>query len=166
MHSNPVQFNSSKKNRNQFEVNRAAVVGMRSIGKGASAAKKLFSILNVRKTISARSWTEHTSIVEKQAKELLERELQKSIWEAKLAARKLLKPLENCSDAELRKKVVNIAVSLDCFWSSRGWSASDGAVAAISLDTGKVVDVVHLSSSCSECPKLVQRHKDEEINRL
>ena len=32
--------------------------------------------------------------------------------------------------------------------------------------TGKVVDVVHLSSSCSECPKLVQRHKDEEINRL
>jgi len=42
----------------------------------ASAAKKLFSIFNVKRPVSSRSWTEHTSIVEKQAKQLLECELQ------------------------------------------------------------------------------------------
>ena len=50
--------------------------------------------------------------------------------------------------------------------SMRGWSALDGVVAAIWVDTGKVVDKVYLSSNCAECMKMEERKKTGSINRL
>ena len=54
---------------------------------------------------------------------------------------------------------------IDASWSARGWSASDTVEAAISVDTGKVVNAVHLCSSCTECKKMEKR-KQENITRM
>ena len=40
------------------------------------------------------------------------------------------------------RKVVNVDASFACSWSSRGWSARDGLVAAVSEDTGKLRSLV------------------------
>ena len=40
--------------------------------------------------------------------------------------------------------MVEAGASIDGLRSSRGWSARDGVVAAVSVDTGKVLDVVYL----------------------
>jgi len=53
--------------------------------------------------------------------------------------------------------VVDAGVTIDASWSSRGWSATDAVIAAISVDTGKVVDVVHMCSFCSECRKMAKK---------
>ena len=72
----------------------------------------------------------------------------------------------NCSLEDVEESVVDIGVTIDASWSARGWSASDAVVAAISVDTGKVVDVVHLCSSCTECKKMEKKRKEENITRM
>ena len=54
-------------------------------------------------------------------------------------------------DQELRDLVVKAGASIDGSWSSRSWSARDGVVAAVSVHTGKVLDVVYLTNSCTSC---------------
>ena len=58
------------------------------------------------------------------------------------------------------------AVSFYGSWCSRGWSARDGVVAGISLKTGKVLDVIHLSSSCSTCDRLEKLHSEGQLSRM
>ena len=60
----------------------------------------------------------------------------------------------DCSLEELDDTIVDAGVMFSASWSSRGWSATDAVVAAISADTGKVVNVVHMSSSCTECKRM------------
>ena len=43
------------------------------------------------------------------------------------------------------------AVSCDGTWQRRGFSFSNGCVTAISMDTGKVLDVEPLSKVCKKC---------------
>ena len=44
--------------------------------------------------------------------------------------------------------------SFDCSWNSCGWQGKEGAVAAISERTRKLVDVVHKSQSYLLCIKM------------
>ena len=72
----------------------------------------------------------------------------------------------SCSREDLDNAVVDAGVTIDASWCSRGWTATDAVIAAISVDTGKVVDVVHMSSSCSECKKMEKRRSEEDLSRL
>ena len=80
--------------------------------------------------------------------------------------RKFALDLLDCTREQLGEVVVDCGVTIDASWCSRGWSATDAVIAAISVDTGKVVDVVHMSSSCPECNKMEQRKKEGEVSRL
>lgn len=57
-------------------------------------------------------------------------------------------------------KIINVGVSIDGSWTSRRWTARDGVVAVVSIDTGKVLDVVYLSNSCIACQQK-EREKNE-----
>lgn len=70
------------------------------------------------------------------------------------------------SDQELRELVVEAEVSIDGSRSSRGWSARDGIVAAVSVDTGKVLDVVHLTNPCTSCDQKDGREGTQGGNHL
>ena len=146
-----------------FDVNRAFVLGMRTIGRGQSAAVKALSFLGLR-PINKAYWTENTKRIEKEAKLLLEEELKVAACEVK--EQKFTLGEVVCSREELHEKVIDAGVTIDASWSTRGWSASDGVVAAISVDTGKVVDVVHLSSTCGECTKMEEKKKTGSVSRL
>lgn len=77
---------------------------------------------------------------------------------------KLSKRVLNCSIEEIGETVVDIGVTIEASLSAQGWSASDAVVAAISVDTGKVVDIVHLCLSCTECKRMEKKRKDDEHN--
>ena len=68
-----------------------------------------------------------------------------------------------CWREELDNIIVDAGVTIDASWCSRGWSATDAVIAAISVDTRKVVDVVHMSSSCSECKKMQKKRENKEM---
>ena len=59
------------------------------------------------------------------------------------------------SDAACRVRgtepTADARVSVDGTWQKKGFSSTLGAVAAISIDNGKVLDLVILSKSCKGC---------------
>ncbi|GFX23962.1 uncharacterized protein TNCV_2730671 [Trichonephila clavipes] len=115
-------FSSSKKNLNCPEVNTRFVYGMRQIGKCFSAGFKLCGTLNLPR-LSKTAYTNH------------ENKLMLVNYQCKKAASELLvlHPTKN--------KIVECGISVDGTWQRRGYSFMNGCVAALSFDTGKVVDI-------------------------
>lgn len=100
-------------------------------------------VLNLPRPITKTPWASHTKVLEKAARELLDKKLSnaaKEVRDFKFSSG--LITLGN--DERLEDKIINVGVSIDGSWSSRGWTARDGVVAAVSIDTGKVLDVVYL----------------------
>ena len=50
--------------------------------------------------------------------------------------------------------IADCGVSCDGTWQCRGYQSLNGSVTAISMDTGKVVNVEPLSKVCKTCQKL------------
>ncbi|GFU22280.1 uncharacterized protein TNCV_4856211 [Trichonephila clavipes] len=53
-----------------------------------------------------------------------------------------------------KNKIVECGISVDGTWQRRGYSSMNGCVSALSVDTGKVVDIEIMSSYCPTCRKI------------
>ena len=144
-HASNVGFDSTPKFENGriYQINTASVLGLRIIGRGRTAASKLFSVLNIGAPLSQPSWSKHTDFLTKKTSETVERNMQLATSEVK----EILTKHHELSSP----RIVNSGTSFDCSWNSRGWQARDGIVAAIAQETGKIIDIVHKSSSCPTC---------------
>lgn len=131
-------------------MNHASVLGLGTIGGGHVAASKLFSFLVL---------TPINKKIKREAKTLLEVELDCAAFAVKQFK---FSNGEIEVDCSFKETVVDVGVTIDASWCSRGWSATDAVVAAISVDTVEVVDVVHLSSSCAKCKKWRRRRQKEQ----
>ena len=155
--------------RTDFTTNRELVLGLRLVGQGYSAAQKLFSVLNLHRPVSSPSWTAHTKALEEAANKLLERELQNAALQVKRYKFEISQIQGiidgTITDEQLKDIVVDAGVSIDGSWNSRGWSARDGMVAVISIDTGKLVDAIFLSNSCSACEQKKREQQEGTISR-
>ena len=76
-------FPTTPKTNRFFDINREFVLGLRLIGRGHSAAKKVLSLLNLPRPVSNVSWTAHTKALENSANKLLERELKNAVLQVK-----------------------------------------------------------------------------------
>ncbi|GFU82537.1 uncharacterized protein TNCV_4869201 [Trichonephila clavipes] len=94
-----------------------------------SAGFKLCGTLNLPR-LSKTAYTNH------------ENKLMLVNYQCKKAASELLvlHPTKN--------KIVECGISVDGTWQRRGYSSMNGCVAALSVDTGKVVDIEIMSSYC------------------
>ncbi|GFU99860.1 uncharacterized protein TNCV_146301 [Trichonephila clavipes] len=54
----------------------------------------------------------------------------------------------------LSSDIVKCGISVDGTWQRRGYTSMNGCVAAISIDTGKVLDIEVMSSYCPTCKRL------------
>ena len=109
-------------------------------------------------------WSQHTKVILKVAETMLEEEVCDAAFEVKKILRDV-GDIEDCSDDKLKEKIVDASASFDGSWSSRGWTAHDGLVAAISVKSGNVVDVLYLSSTCNQWTKMEEKRKCGEILR-
>lgn len=155
-------FPISPKSDKIYNVNRASVVGFRAIGKGRSAAQKCFSFLGLSPVYT---WDKHTTLIEEKVKDLTEIDFNQAALQLKQLKR-TVGEVGDCTDQELVEKVVDVGASFDGSWSSRGWSARDGLVAAVSEDTGKVLDVVYLTRECKQCKEIEGKRARGELGRL
>ncbi|GFV84786.1 uncharacterized protein TNCV_4297681 [Trichonephila clavipes] len=133
-------FSSSKKTLNCPEVNTRFVYGMRQIGNGFSAGFKLCGTLNLPR-LSKTAYTNHENKLMSVISEVSELSMQKVASELIV-----LHPTKN--------KIVECGFSVDGTWQRRGYSSMNGCVAALSVDTGKVVDIEIMSSYCPTCRKI------------
>lgn len=130
-------FASSKKMNKSNSLNTLAVFALRLIGKGYTAGKKLFSVLDMP-FLSKGTFRQQELKIHQAA--------YKAVEESMCNAAKEIKDLK-CT----RKAVVNCGVSVDGTWQKRGYSSLNGCVSCISIDTGKVLDIEIMSQFCRKC---------------
>ena len=83
--SNKLTYRPTMPKRSHFfEINRAAVLAFRLIGKGYSGAKKVAGILNIDKPINPYSWKSHAESISLQCEKLLGGKLKEDALNAKL----------------------------------------------------------------------------------
>lgn len=129
-----------------YEVNYRAVYATRSIGIDHSGLETFCGILNMPKPMTACNYNNISNIFRDAAKEVAEKSM-------------------NAAINDLRKQddeMIDIGVSVDGTWQRRGFSSLNGVVAAISIDSGKVVDVEPMTRYCRECSVKSRAIKDEQ----
>ncbi|GFV26428.1 uncharacterized protein TNCV_4308271 [Trichonephila clavipes] len=65
-----------------------------------------------------------------------------------------------------KNKIVECGISVDGTWQRRGYSSMNGCVAALSVDTGKVVDIEIMSSYCLTCRKISKMPRSIEFGNF
>ncbi|GFW82348.1 uncharacterized protein TNCV_3818291 [Trichonephila clavipes] len=113
---------------------------MRQIGKSFSAGFKLCGTLNLPR-LSKTAYTNHEDKLMAVISEVSELPVQKAASELLV-----LHPSKN--------KIVEWCVSVDGTWQRRGYTSMNGCIAALSINTGKEVDIETLSSYCPTCRKI------------
>ena len=135
------EFYTSKRNGCSFEVNRRLVYSMRTIGCGASRARRFCGTMNMPPPPRATPYSSHNKSLLLAAKQVA--------WETMSVAAKEITNLKG-TDAD---GTADCGVSCDGTWQQRGFQSLNGCVTAISMDTGKVLDVEPLSKVCKICQK-------------
>ncbi|GBN27205.1 hypothetical protein AVEN_89836-1 [Araneus ventricosus] len=130
-------FSSSKKQQRNSEINTRFVFALRIIGKGFTAAKKLCAKLNLPAFLSKVSF---------RIQEL--KLLHASVLVAENSMKHAAGEIRNADDPV---PSVKCGVSVDGTWQRRGYSSLNGVVRAISILSGKVIDMEVMSQFCKKC---------------
>ena len=134
------QFSSSKKTGHAFEVNRRSVLGARNIGVGRQGLVKFSAVMDMPPPMNSNAYTDTVKVIANAAEEVAQESMAKAASETKEYYE------ENEDDG-----TYHIGVSGDGTWRKRGFRSSVGAVAILSVTTGKVLDVEVMSKECREC---------------
>ena len=132
-----------------FEVNRRLIYGMRTIGQGASSAKRFCGIMNMPPPPKPNAYDRHNKALLKASRA--------TASETMLEAEREIHE-EKGEDAD---GISQCGVSCDGTWQRRGHSSMNGCVTTLSMDTGKCLDVKVLSKVCQGC----QRHENMQESR-
>jgi hypothetical protein len=122
-----------------------AVLAMRSIGKGRAAATRFSAFMNLPNPVSYKCWNTKTTALSETVRNLAETQMKDACAQ-----------LRNSQSDE----VVDIGVSIDGAWQTRGMSAHHGLVAAISIESRQVVDSHLMTNQCATCDKWKDKDKD------
>ena len=116
-YTSPKLFHTSSKSSHTYDLNRGLVLGLRPIGRGHSATERLMSVLNLPRPMTKSPWALHARGLEKAASELLVKELSKAAEEVREF--KFFSGLISTEERQ-EDKTINVGVSIDGSWSSRG----------------------------------------------
>ena len=130
---------TSTKAGQSFDVNNRAVLAAKNIGIAHEGLKKFAAVMNMAPPMNQSAYKQ----TETKIKEAAELVAEKSMVPAATAAKK---HYDENDDG-----MVDIAVSGDGTWRKRGYTSLYGVVAALSVVTGKVLDVEVMSKECRVC---------------
>ncbi|GFT69562.1 CCHC-type domain-containing protein [Trichonephila clavipes] len=128
-------FPTTEKMKGSCLINSSIVLGLRIIEKGFSAGKKLCAFLGL-------------PFLSKLAFRNQERKLLK-------ATERVAQENINAALSEIKgsNSFTNCGISIDGTWQRRGYSSLNGCVSAISVDTGKILDIEVMTQYCHICAK-------------
>ena len=144
----------------RYDINTQLVLGARSCGVGRSGAKKLCSIMNLAAPVSQHPWQDITKRIEDASIDLRDESCAKARVEAAALSRNTDSTRVNADGS------VNVPTGFDGSWQQRGWTSSQGIVAALAQDTGKVLDVHHMVNACVQCSIIESSREKKEIDQL
>ena len=125
---------------------------MRRIGNGYTGMKRFLVLMNHPAPMTEKNYRKVNKIYRYSAKEVAD----KIMKEAALELRS-----NNNSNDELG--IVDTGVSVDGTWQKRGFTSLNGAVAAISTDTGRILNVEVMTRYCQGCINIMKYKDDLEL---
>ncbi|GFU70635.1 CCHC-type domain-containing protein [Trichonephila clavipes] len=128
-------FPTTEKMKGSCLINSSIVLGLRKIGKGFSAGKKLCAFLGLP-FMSKLAFRNQ----ERKLLKVTERVAQENINAA-------------LSEIKGSNSFTKCGISIDGTWQRRGYSSLNGCVRAISVDTGKILDIEVMTQYCHICAK-------------
>ena len=131
---------NTSKGMKPFEVNTRMVYALRTCGLGHKGLEKMCCIVNMPKPMTITNFDKISNKVRDAAKDIAEVSM-------------------NASAAELCKgspETTDIGVAVDGTWQRRGYSSMNGVVVAMSVVSGKVVDIERLSRFCKACSTMTR----------
>ena len=129
-----VFWTSPKVDGRAFDINQTMVYALRSIGVGLSGAQTFFSQMNLPPPISCSAYNKIQKKIHNAVENVAIEVMKDAIEEVREVAG------VTCED-----EIVDSSISCDGTWQRRGFSSLNGAVAILSTDTGKVLDVAPMS---------------------
>ena len=133
-------WTSKKKSKSRnFDVNSRIFYSMRRIGKGYQGMRRFLTLMNHPSPMTEKTYRKITYNFNKAIKTV-----------AKKIMKQACQELQKKSESSVAD-VCNVGVSVDGTWQRRGFSSLNGAVAAISIDTGCVLDIEIMSRYCQGC---------------
>ncbi|GFY29074.1 uncharacterized protein TNCV_4722021 [Trichonephila clavipes] len=139
-------FCTSEKVNKLHSINLAFVFGMRIIGKGHSAVKKLCFAINI-------------DVPSKRAFGFLGKKLEFAA--SNVACNTMKEAALEIRSNETDTEFSQCGVSVDGTWQRRGYSSLNGCVSVISIESGKVLDVEFMSKVCRLC-----NSKNKKLNTI
>ena len=122
-----------------FDINKRVIYAMRRIGNGYRGLKLFASLMDMPPPMSNSSYDKLVKKIHKAVKDVAFNIMKEAADEVRINA--------NCTEGE----VVDAGISNDGTWQKRGFSSLNGAVASLSIDTGKVLDIEVMSRYCNAC---------------
>lgn len=135
-----------------FEANRRVVLAARNIGVGHQGLVKFCAVMNMMAPMHENSYSDHVKAIHKAAQSVTKRSMENAVQELKE------------SDEPEEDGIHNVGISADGTWRKRGFSSAYGVVTALSLLTGKAVDVEVMSKECRECMSWRDKQGTVEFN--
>eukprot|EP00795_Rhopilema_esculentum_P007254 gene7254-12939_t len=130
------EFFTSKIVKGSYEVNKRFAYAMRRTGNGYAGGKKFCAVMNIPTMPTKKNFMKLNS------------SLKSAVYDV---AQESMKNAANEVKSIIGKDNTDCGVSVDGSWQKRGFVSLNGCVSAISMDTGKVVDVEPMSRHCKGC---------------
>lgn len=122
-----------------FEINKRFVYAMRSCGQGYAGMERFATLINMPKPMNKNNYNRLAIALKDACKEV-------AIETMKEAAKHIHKKKSLPDNA-----IADVAVSCDGSWQRQGFSSLNGFVSAISMDTGKILDIESMTRYCRSC---------------
>ena len=145
-------FWTSKKRSRNYDVNRRIFYSMRRIGNGYNCMKRFLVLMNHPPPMTEKNYRKLSTVFRNSVKHVAETVM-------KDAALDIHKQNHDVTI----DNVVDTGVSVDGTWQKRGFTSLNGAVAAISIETGRVLDVEVMTSYCQGCINIAKFRENREM---
>ena len=117
-----------------FDVNNRIVYAMRNSGQGHSSLEQFSALMDMPKPMTKKNFQILNNKITRAVETIAEQTM-----------------LDASTELLVNKDSADVGVSVDGAWQRRGYASFNGLVAAISIDSGKVLDVEAMSRHCKAC---------------
>ena len=140
-------FLNTKKAGHSYQVNRRTYYAMRCVGGGHQNLKRLCYLMNLPSPVHESAYRKINKPFYASVKKISEQIMSEAVIELR--------------DKDNPDALLDIGVSVDGTWQKRGFTSINGAVVAISLNPGKVVDMDAMSRFCQSSvnERSLQQHQ-------
>ena len=149
---NNEEFLSDPRSQNATALNTTVCLAARSAGLGRRGLQIAMASLDLLPPITGRAYSEHNTQIAKAVRPVIKNMMQES-------AHRLHDFYGNPRD-----EVICVGVSIDGTWMKRGRLSKYGVVAAISCETGEILDYEIMCKLCDKCKAYKINHTQQEFD--